>query len=248
MEMAAQPIGAASRKPRNIGPHFSSTVSTIISVSKESSVRLPGIQLSLLATGYLLIAGCASAPTTTVKKTLDNPEYTDHAYSDILVIGVGGDYDNRAAFERAMVSRIAAEGAAATAYYTVVGRNHPITRTTVSTAVRSRGFDAVLLTCVISQETSVAMGGDSSQTKVSRKSAGRAIDLFRYDYDELIEPGTFNVSSTVTLSAEMFSGPDETRMWAIESMISDKETIGQIIESAADTIMGQLKKDQLIGR
>ena len=45
----------------------------------------------------------------------------------------------------------------------------------------------------------------------------------------------------------MFSGPDETRMWAIESTIADKKNVGQIIEAAADTIMGQLKKDRLIG-
>jgi hypothetical protein len=91
------------------------------------------------------------------------------------------------------------------------------------------------------------MGGDSSETKVTRKSADRAIDLFRYDYDELMQPGEINISSTVTISAEMFSGPDETRMWAIESTITDKENVGQIIEAAAETIMGQLISDDLVG-
>jgi hypothetical protein len=211
-------------------------------------MRLLRIQSLAIIFAVLALVDCASAPTTSVKKTLDNPRYTDHAYSDILVIGVAGDYDNRAAFERAMVSRITAEGAAATAYYTVVGRNQPITRSTVSTAVKSRGFNAVLLTRVISQQANVSMEGGSSDTKVSRKSADRAIDLFRYDYEELTEPGVINISSTVTLSAEMFSGPDETRMWAIESTIANKQNVGQIIEAAADTIMGQLQKDNLIGR
>jgi hypothetical protein len=211
-------------------------------------MRLLRIQSLAIIFAVLALVDCASAPTTSVKKTLDNPRYTDHAYSDILVIGVAGDYDNRAAFERAMVSRITAEGAAATAYYTVVGRNQPITRSTVSTAVKSRGFNAVLLTRVISQQANVSMEGGSSDTKVSRKSADRAIDLFRYDYEELTEPGVINISSTVTLFAEMFSGPDETRMWAIESTIANKQNVGQIIEAAADTIMGQLQKDNLIGR
>lgn len=189
---------------------------------------------------FLALAGCAGspAPTGTVKKTLDNPKYTDHSYSDILVIGVAGDYDNRAAFERAIVSRIKAEGATATAYYAVAGRNQPITRSTVSAAVKSRGFDAVLLARVISQSQSI-------ETSLS---ADRVIDLFRYDYDELTKPGTINISNTVTLSAEMFSGPDETRMWAIESPIADKESIGQVIEAAANTIMDQLQKDNLLGR
>ncbi len=55
----------------------------------------------------LALSACGGS-TGTVKKTLDNPKYTDLSYSDILVIGVAGDYDNRAAFERAMVSRIKA--------------------------------------------------------------------------------------------------------------------------------------------
>ena len=192
------------------------------------------------------IAGCGGS-TGTVKKTLDNPKYTDHSYRDILVIGVAGDYDNRAAFERAMVSRIQAEGATATAYYTVVGRNKPITRNVVSTAVKSRGFDAVLLTRVLSQSSSVSVEGATAETEVSRMEADRVIDLFRYDYEEMADPGDINIRSTVTLSAEMFSGPDETRMWAIESTISDMENVGQLIEAAADTIMAQLKEDRLIG-
>ena len=209
-------------------------------------MRLPKPHTFTIVAASLALAACGSTPT--VKKTLDNPIYTDSSYSDILVIGVGGDYDNRAAFERAMVSRIKAEGAKATAYYTVVGRNQPITPNMVSTVVRSRGFDAVLLTRVISQATDLSVQDGSSETKVSRKKASRAIDLFRYDYEELRQPGEINISSTVTLSAEMFSGADEVRMWAIESTIADKENVGQIIESAADTIMGQLKKDRLIGK
>jgi hypothetical protein len=154
-------------------------------------MRIPRLHIiTLICAGIVFaLAGCGSSTGgASVRKTLDNPQYTDYSYNDILVIGVGGDYNNRAAFERAMVSRIKAEGATATAWYSVVGRNRPIDRSTVSASVKSRGFDAVLLTRVISQDTSVSMGGDSSETKVTRKSADRAIDLFRYDYDEESRP------------------------------------------------------------
>lgn len=211
-------------------------------------MRLRKFRFSIIIAICLVLAGCGSTGGGTVKKTLDNPKYTDLSYSNILVVGVGGDYSNRAYFERAMVSRIKAEGAAAAAYYSVVGRNQPITRSTVSTVVKSRGFDAVLLARVISQDADISVDGGTSETKVSRKESGRAIDLFRYDYDELTQPGVINILSTVTISAEMFSGADETRMWSIESTINDKENVGQIIEAAADTIMAQLKKDRLIGR
>lgn len=40
---------------------------------------------------------------------------------------------------------------------------------------------------------------------------------------------------------------DERRMWAVESMITDKENGGWIIANAANIIMAQLGKDRLIG-
>jgi len=64
----------------------------------------------------------------------------------------------------------------------------------------------------------------------------------------LTEPGDLIISSTMVLSVEMFHAADETKMWAIESTIADKENVGQIIDAAGDTIIGQLKKDNLIGR
>ena len=198
-----------------------------------------------IVTVSLLTTACGG--TGTIKKTFDNPVYTKSSYSDILVIGVAGNYDNRGAFERAMVSRIKATGANATASYTVVGRQ-PINRNIVSTAVQSRGFDAVLLTRVISQAMGLSVQDGSSETKVSRKEASRAIDLFRYDYEELSNPGDLIISNTVVLSVEMFHAADEVRMWAIESTISDMENVGQLIETAVDIIMAQLRKGRLIGR
>jgi hypothetical protein len=127
-------------------------------------VRLRKFRFSIIIAICLILAGCGSTGGGTVKKTLDNPKYTDLSYSIILVIGIGGDYSNRAYFERAMVSRIKAGGVAA--YYSVVGRNQPITRSTVSTVVKSRGFAAVLLVRVISQDADISVEASKSETKV----------------------------------------------------------------------------------
>ncbi len=213
-------------------------------VSRDPEVRLPIRHTLTIVAASLALAACGN--TGPIKKTFDNPNYTDSSYNDILVIGVAGDHDNRAAFERAMVSRIKAEGAKAAPYYTVVGRIEPIRRTTVDVVVRSRGFDSVLLIRVISRVANISVQDISTKIKVPKKRGNRAIDLFRYDYDELIEPGDFVLSSTVVLSAEMFHVTDEVRMWAIESTIFDMENIGQLFEVAADMIIGQLKKDNLI--
>ena len=189
----------------------------------------------------LALSACGN--TSTIKKTFDHPLYTDSSYSDILIIAVAGDYDDRASFERAIVSGISAEGAHATAYYTVVGRHQPITRNTVSAVVAARGYRAVLLARVLVQAADSTL-----RYGASRKQASRAIDLLRYDYDELNIPWDIVLTRPMILSAELFHAADEKRMWSIESPISNRQSVGLLLESAADTILYQLKKDKLIAR
>jgi hypothetical protein len=193
----------------------------------------------------LLLAGCV-APVQVVR-TFEDPGYADAAFSDVLVIGVAGNYDNRARFERSMAARLSSAGIAGTAYYTVIGRNQPITRSDVTNAVQARGFDSVVLTRVVSQEVSAAEKRGASTATATRKDDG-VVDLFRYDYEVLSNPSTINIAHTVVLSTELYSAADEKRIWAIETTISAKENVSLLIDDAVVQIVGQLRKDQMIGR
>ena len=193
----------------------------------------------------MLLAACSSSLSSI--KTFEHPEYVNASFNNILVIGVAGSYENRARWERTMASRITGQGASASAYYSIVGRNQEINRNTVSNAVRSNGFDAVLLTRVQSQASDVTVKRGASTAKVSRMN-DRPVDLFRYDYEVLNNPDTINLNTTVILSTELFAASDEKRIWAIESTISDKDNVSYLIEDAIDMIVGELNKDRLIGR
>ena len=146
----------------------------------------------------LLLASCA-APVNVVK-TFDDADYANAAYSNVLVIVVAGSYENRARFERSMAAELSSSGISATAYYSVIGRNQPITRSDVSNAVQSRGFDSVLLTRILSQESSVTEKRGASTAQATRKDDG-AIDLFRYDYEVFSNPNTINVDLLLFLSS-----------------------------------------------
>lgn len=193
----------------------------------------------------LLLASCA-APVNVVK-TFDDADYANSAYSNVLVIVVAGNYENRARFERSMAAQLSSSGISATAYYSVIGRNQPITRSDVSNAVQARGFDSVLLTRIVSHESSVTEKRGASTAKATRKDDG-AIDLFRYDYEVLNNPNTINVASTVVLSTELYSAADEKRIWAIETTVSDKENVLLLIDDTVAQIAGQLRKDHMIRR
>lgn len=202
--------------------------------------------LTWLSTLVVLTA-CASSGGNTAT-TFSDPGYVDAGFSNVLVIGVAGSYDNRAYFERTMASRIGAGNANGTAYYSVIGRNKEITRSDVSDAVRSRGFDAVVLTRVLSQESSVSVEQGASTAKVTRKEADSAIDLFRYDYEVLNNPDTLSLETHVVLSTEVFSAADEKRVYAMQTSLSGHENAGLLIESAVDEIVGHLRKDGMIGQ
>ena len=178
--------------------------------------------------------------------TFKDPDYENASFGNILVIGVAGNYETRARWERLMATRLTDRGASASAFYTVVGRNQEIDRSTVVNVVRAHGFDGVLLTRILSQESNVTVKRGASTASASRLD-DRPIDLFRYDYEVLNNPDTINVESTVVLGTEFFHAGDEKRIWAVESTITDKENVAYLIEDAVDMIVRELDRQGLIG-
>jgi hypothetical protein len=72
--------------------------------------------------------------------------------------------------------------------------------------------------------------------------------LFRYDYEELNEPATININLSVTIYTELFAADSSEQIWALESKISKKEYLEELINEASEKIVRQLKRDGWIGR
>ncbi len=203
-------------------------------------LRLTGFVLALC----VVFAGC-SASTGSVKSS-GIADYQGAAFTTILVIGVANDYNGRARFERLLVSKLAEHDVAAVAYYRAMDGNKPIDKESIRQLVETEGFDAVLITRVLNRDNAAAVKSGSVATKSTRLDEG-ALHLFRYDYEELNEPETLSVEMSVTLSSEVFAVESRNRVWAIESEISKKEVISQLVDDAVATIVRRLQKDGLIG-
>ncbi len=198
----------------------------------------------MLASMSILLAACAAS--TRVAKTYSDDAYANSSFSNFLVIGVAGNYSSRAQFERTVVSGLRAEGASASAYYSVVQGNEPISRDAVLGAVQSGSFDAVLVTRVIDQQTDVEVKSGSAGAKATTK-GGRPINFFRYNYEELNEPQSINFNTTVVLETELFSSADEKMIWAIQLSSTDAAGVGVLIDNTATSIVSRLRRDGLIG-
>jgi hypothetical protein len=197
--------------------------------------------LFLLAFVTVFASGCAT------RSTQSGPGTDDASFSNFLVIGVAGDYDSRAQFERSVVSGLTAKGSSASAYYIVTGGNNPVTRETVKEAVVSGGFDAVVVTRVLHSDTDVDVSKSVAGAKATRKDGG-LLNLFRYDYEELNEPLAAEFNTKITFATELYDAASEQLVWAVESTGSRQENIGLLIDETAATVVKQLDRNKLIRR
>lgn len=200
---------------------------------------------ALLMAIVVFLSACSST-STKVTKILDDPEYKKARFSNLLVIAVADNYDRRAQFERSVVSGIRQSGAQATAYYTVIGHNPAVSSSDIMNAVRARNFDAIVFTRVKGHSENIAEKNASPEAQ-AEVIGGNLFDLFRYDYKEYQEPTNIRLSTTVVLVAQLYVPADKKNIWALEITSSDRESVAQIIESAAEAIVTHLKRDKLVG-
>ena len=89
-------------------------------------------------------------------------------YSNFLVLSVADNYTNRAQFERTVVSNLRAAGASGTPYYEAADGNSPIDREAVRAVLADGGYDAVLVTRVVSTDADVQLQSGSAAAKATR--------------------------------------------------------------------------------
>ena len=201
-------------------------------------MSLPKVLLLIAVSA--VATGCAATSTTSA-----SPDRAKVSYSNFLVIGVAGDYTNRAYFERSVVSGIRAKGSSSSAFHVVAGGNKPVTREAVKEAIVSGGFDAVVVTRVLDTDTEVDTDNSVAGAKATHKDGG-LINLFRYDYEELNESLAIEFNTKITFATELYDAASEQLVWAVESTGSRQENIGMLIDETAATVVKQLARKKLI--
>lgn len=192
-----------------------------------------------------LMSGCASSPNAT--RSGDYQDQDNTSFSNFLVAGIADNYTNRAQYERTVVSLLKSRGASATAYYQAVGGSTPIARDAVRDILAENSYDAVLVTRVLGTESRADIKSGSAAAKTTRRD-DRPIDFFRYDYEELDEPGTLEARTDARLTAELYRATDENLIWSMEVSSKGADNIGEIIDDVAEKVVNRLRRDQQIAK
>lgn len=205
------------------------------------ATRLFSITMLIIA---LCLSGCAAAPG--VSDDRSGPE-TATAFDNFLVLALAESYNNRAHFERSVVSNLKKEGTRATAYFAAAGGNKPIDPDSVQAIMDAGGYDGLLVTRVVATSADARMKSGSAAAKVTRRD-GRPFDFFRYKYEEFEDPGALEIRSEATLSVELYRTSDVARVWTTDLSTKGKDDVGLLIDEFAETIVSRLSRAGWVAR
>lgn len=215
--------------------HGSAHAGPLFQSEKQVPRRRPIILAAFVAT-VVLVTGCA-APTAQVIRTLFDPAAENLRLTNILVISVAGNYAERAQVEQQLAVALTTNQATVSPYYAVMGRSPRITRDLLNTAIRSRQFDGVLIIREQGQDIPNAAPG---------RPTGNEFQLFLYDYDEFNQPTRLSANSTITLVSEFYTTWNEKKIWSINTLTFDFDTVAEAIELQASTIEAQVRRDRIV--
>jgi len=206
--------------------------------------HFPSIQIATLLTA-LLASACASSPASSGGASSTNQGAT--AFGNFLVVAIADNYTNRAQYERTLVSLLKVKGASATAYYQAIGGNKPVDRDAVREVLAANSYDAVLVTRVLNTASQAELKSGSAAAKVTRRE-DRPLDFFRYDYEELDEPGSLEIRTEAMLASQLYRANDENVVWSMETSSKGADNIGQIIDEVAEKVVNRLRRDGHIAK
>lgn len=192
----------------------------------------------------LLVSACA--PQTEVIKLHDETSSVPDGFGNYLVVAIAGDIDTRRSFEDQIVDRIRDAGASATAAYTKTGAKTELLQEEVDAAAREASADAMLITHIVSVDTSIEMQ-EGRVDIMAECREGNLEDYFLYDYEVLKVPDTVRVAHTVIAVTNLYDSGSGQRLWTIQSTCFEKATMHEVLAEEAKAIVNQLRFDRLIG-
>jgi len=203
-----------------------------------SQFRISGAA-ALLA---LVLAGCSQP--VRVDSTWHGERVTA-PLDRVLVVSVTSDLNGRRTFEDLLVEQLARGGNTAWASSRKMDNARPLQREGVEQAVRETAATLVVVTRLVEVDLSISEQGERGSMKVQRRH-DTPVDFFRYDY-KVVEPTSELVpASAVTLSTDVYGVESGRLLYSMDTIIPARESRLEIIDEAARSIAGRLRKDGLV--
>lgn len=210
----------------------------------------PVRNVSLLAIGLCLVAGCASKPHVTT--TVPLAEAADAPYDKVLVIFLAESFDSRRYLEMEIVKKLAETGVEAVRSTSLMDTRTPATRETFVDMVGKVNADAVLVTQIANlQSTGKVVDMNPRSTYNIRPTY--YYNVWSVELTEYEEPQAVDFEHDLALATQLYSVQAQDVVWAIESdshivQHFDEGPDYQIYVDEAASIVNSLVKAGLVAK
>ena len=211
--------------------------------------------LAAAVCAVLVLASCKTTATN-FSQSYRNPGYEQTVFQKVMVIGVASDPESRKSFEDALVGAIRAQGGAAEPSYETLPGDEQITEDQLHAAINAGGYDAVVLTRLVSIDKSRDYTPPKKYNKPKTRyypagwgygfGYGGFYGFYGTTYAEVHEPGYFDTSTTLTLETNLYSVATNELVWTGRSDTIDPQSIDDAQASATHAVAEKLKAEHLI--
>ncbi len=207
-----------------------------------------------IALTILLLAACA--PSTSLTNVRKNDTFKDRSIDSIMVLGVAKHDDVRQHFEDLFVDAFQKKGVNAVCAYKIMPESRKLTtenimdhKEIIKETAANNHLGAVLFTHLVrmgeEQKDLDGQKADAGPNRSYRDMGSYSVFVFREADRNPIRTVT---RQFVRLRTTIYDTASEKLMWSASSASVDETSADTIFNQLIKAVMGQLKKDKLIGR
>jgi hypothetical protein len=211
-------------------------------------------QIPVLFFALFALAACNKDKTeTSMPLTYRNPGYEGTVFKKLLVIGVSESEEGRRLFEDTFAKTLTSDGATATPSYGLLPQSEQLSEEQIGAAIQGDGYDAVLITRVLSVDEAQEYVEGKSHT-VAPRNMGYSGGYGYYGYygfysggfATVHQPGYFKTHKSFRLETNLYSVANDGLVWSGQSDTVNPESLENVIDSMTAAVAKELKYEKLI--
>jgi len=199
--------------------------------------------------GAALLAGCSTAPVTSLEVSWVAPQLPQAPFNKLLIITVASDEFVQIAFQDQMAAQLKERGVNAVASHRYFTRYTAAERARFKQSIDDSDADAVLLARVTNSDEGVVHSADAV---IGTNGVPYATGIYGvyagYAYPGYVQSGDYTVK-TVTAEASIFTEKGEKLIWSARTRTTNAQNVKSGAAAATQyiaVILDAMKKDKLL--
>jgi hypothetical protein len=192
-----------------------------------------------------ILAGIACAAKTTLSNVWRSDSYPRGTMQRILVIGVAETEAGRRSFEDAFAAALAAQNADAVPSHQLLPGGERLSRESIESAIRGRGFQGVLVTRLLGVDEQEKYVPPSTYVSPGYYGWGM-YGYYGSSWDVVHRPGYTVTETIVRLETHLYDAGTAELVWAAHSDTFDPRSTDDIIDSVTRKLSRRLAEDEML--